>query len=178
MLLLVSHDQWKQLNRNSETVQSYQITPCCLEWLAGHCTNQMSVHCIQIELAWQLISVCLPAPQDSFPGCTSPPVAVTWQCWAAPWLTRHTSAGGRRSETHGTFKPNIKSPRKQGDGAHTLSRAMCVSCSNLWQRVWAVWMLHCSLSSHTAWPSNTAFQWWLEVNTHVKSITHTVWPTE
>lgn len=46
-------------------------------------------------------------------------------------------------------------------GTHTWSRAECVSCSSLWQRVFAVWTLHCSLSSHTAWPSNTAFQWWL-----------------
>ena len=33
-----------------------------------------------------------------------------------------------------------------------------VSCSSLWQSIQAVLPAHCSLSSHTDWPSNTAFQ--------------------
>lgn len=45
---------------------------------------------------------------------------------------------------------------------HTCSRAMCVSANSLRQRVFAVWMLHHSLSLHTAWPSKTALQWWLK----------------
>lgn len=49
---------------------------------------------------------------------------------------------------------------------HTCSRAMCVSPNSLWQRVFAVFMLHHSLSSLTAWPSNTAFQWQLKFNTY------------
>lgn len=51
---------------------------------------------------------------------------------------------------------------------HTSSRAACVSFSSLWQRVMAVSRLHCSLSSHTAWPSNTAFQWRLRRSTCTK----------
>lgn len=50
---------------------------------------------------------------------------------------------------------------------HTLSRALWVSCSSLWQRVLAVWMHHSSLFSLTACPSNTAFHWWLKASTHV-----------
>lgn len=49
---------------------------------------------------------------------------------------------------------------------HTCSRAMSVSPNSLWQRVLAVFMLHHSLSSLTAWPSNTAFQWRLKFNTY------------
>lgn len=45
--------------------------------------------------------------------------------------------------------------------AHTLSSALHVSCSSRWQRLLAIRTLHCSLSSHTSWPSNTAFHWWL-----------------
>lgn len=48
----------------------------------------------------------------------------------------------------------------------TCSRAICVSPNSLWQRVFAIFMLHNSLSSLTAWPSNTAFQWWLKFNTY------------
>ena len=33
-----------------------------------------------------------------------------------------------------------------------------VSCRSLWQSIRAVLPAHCSLSSHTDWPSNTAFQ--------------------
>lgn len=54
---------------------------------------------------------------------------------------------------------------------HTLSRAVCVSFSSLWHRVLAVSRLHCSRSSHTAWPSNTAFQWWLRGSTCIEWIT-------
>lgn len=54
---------------------------------------------------------------------------------------------------------------------HTRSRAVCVSSNSLWQRVLAVRMLHHSLSSHTAWPSNTALQWWLKEK---KQILHTL----
>lgn len=54
---------------------------------------------------------------------------------------------------------------------HTLSRAVCVSFSSLWHRVLAVSWLHCSRSSHTAWPSNTAFQWWLRGSTCSEWIT-------
>lgn len=56
---------------------------------------------------------------------------------------------------------------------HTLSRAACVSRSSLWQRVLATRTLHCSLSSLTTWPSNTAFQWWLKVSTGIQWLLHT-----
>lgn len=52
-----------------------------------------------------VISVCLPVPRGSFPGCTSPPDAVTWPRRAAPGLTGHTAGGGGRSKhTHSTLK--------------------------------------------------------------------------
>lgn len=54
---------------------------------------------------------------------------------------------------------------------HTFSKAACVSFSSLWQRVTAVCMLHCSRSSHKAWPSNTAFQWWLQGSTCTEWLT-------
>lgn len=55
---------------------------------------------------------------------------------------------------------------------HTLSRALWVPCSSLRQRVLAVWMLHSSLFSLTACPSNTAFHWWLKASAHVWWIIH------
>ncbi len=50
----------------------------------------------------------LPVPLDSFPGCTSPPVAVPWPHWAAPWQTGHSVAGGGRSE-HTAHEKTIRS---------------------------------------------------------------------
>ena len=57
--------------------------------------------------------------------------------------------------------------------SHTVSRAVCVSCRSRWQSVSAVRTLHSSLSSPTAWPSNTAFHWWLwETHTALKQKRH------
>lgn len=135
--------------------------------VSSRCQHQVGMTAVHL-----VVPACLPVHPDFFPGCTSPPVAVTGPHGAAPWPTAHTAAGGGRSKHTARKKRIIRffcwiSGSSLVEcvcvcaGTHTWSRAECVSCSSLWQRVFAVWTLHCSLSSHTAWPSNTAFQWWL-----------------
>lgn len=53
-----------------------------------------------------VVSVCLPVPQDNFPGCISPPVAVPRPHLAAPWLTGHTGGGRSKYTQHVKKKKN------------------------------------------------------------------------
>ena len=55
-------------------------------------------HQVGMTTVHPVVPACLPVHPDFFPGCTSPPVAVTGPHGAAPWLTAHTAAGGGRSK--------------------------------------------------------------------------------
>lgn len=137
-----------------------------LWWPAGPSSSQVSAQ-------HGHSSGILPARQDSFPRCTSLPAAASLLHSAAPWRAAHTAGCWRsRTDDHVSLTRYTRSSHTHARlHTHTRSRAVCVSSNSLWQRVLAVRMLHHSLSSHTAWPSNTALQWWLKEK---KQILHTL----
>lgn len=61
--------------------------------VSSRCQHQVGMTAVHL-----VVPACLPVHPDFFPGCTSPPVAVTGPHGAAPWPTAHTAAGGGRSK--------------------------------------------------------------------------------
>lgn len=66
------------------TVQLHQ------DWALTRCELTLSTWHSAVH---QVISAFLLVPPNSFPGCPSPPDAVTWPHWAALGQTGHTAGG-------------------------------------------------------------------------------------